>query len=105
MEGFLWWVGLGVLVYASTNLDNLVVLLAFFSDRSLRARHVVAGEYLANLLLIAVSAGCSVAARAFPAHWIGLLGLVPVVMGVKRLVRPASERPKRWRIPHGRVLA
>jgi cadmium resistance protein CadD (predicted permease) len=37
--------GLAIVLFASTNVDDLFVLLGFFSDPKLRARDIVVGQY------------------------------------------------------------
>ena len=70
-------VGLGIILFASTNVDDLLVLIAFFALPRCRARDVVIGQYLGIGALIVVSvvlslislvlsppmSGCSVCCR------------------------------------------
>jgi cadmium resistance protein CadD (predicted permease) len=49
MRGLWSTTGLAVLLFASTNVDDIFVLIAFFSDRAFRAREVVAGQLLGSL--------------------------------------------------------
>jgi cadmium resistance protein CadD (predicted permease) len=77
---------LAVGLYATTNVDNLVVLAAFYSDRTFRASQVTAGEFLGLGVIVAVSAGIAAAAAAVPHRYIGLLGVVPLTLGVVKLV-------------------
>lgn len=41
-------IGLGVVLFASTNIDDIFVLLGFFADRRFKAREVVAGHTSAS---------------------------------------------------------
>jgi cadmium resistance protein CadD (predicted permease) len=86
---------LGVVAFAATNVDDLFVLTAFFADPSARARHVVLGQYLGIAALTLASMACALAALAIPATWVGLLGLLPVAIGVKKLyeVRRRGAEP------------
>lgn len=77
--------GLAVIVFASTNIDDIVVLLLFFTDRSLRPRDVIVGQYLGVGALVAVSIIGATIAMLIPEDWIGLLGIVPIVIGVGKL--------------------
>jgi cadmium resistance protein CadD (predicted permease) len=74
-----------VVAFASTNVDDIFVLLGFFADPAFRARHVVTGQYLGISALVAVSLVCSLIALVIPAAYIGLLGLLPMGIGVKKL--------------------
>lgn len=82
------------MAFASTNIDDIFVLLAFFSDRSLKPQQVVVGQYLGIAALTETAVLCSMAALVIPPAYIGLLGLLPVGIGIGRLLRRrrGSER-------------
>jgi len=75
----------GAVVFALTDIDDLVLLIAFFADPRLRARTVVAGQYLGIAALTAVSALAAWAALAIPPGWTALLGAVPLALGLHQL--------------------
>lgn len=52
----------------------------------LRPIHIVAGQYLGFSLLVLASLGGMVGAMLFPPSWLGLLGLLPVSLGVSSLI-------------------
>ena len=83
--------GLAVLLFASTNVDDIFVLVAFFSDRAFRGREVVAGQVLGMGALIAASVFLSTVARLVPPRYVGLLGVIPIVLGVFKLVQRAGS--------------
>jgi cadmium resistance protein CadD (predicted permease) len=76
---------LGVSAFVATNLDDSLLLLLFFSDRRYRARHVFAGQALGVGLLILISLASALLALALPARLIGLLGMLPIAIGLKQL--------------------
>lgn len=76
---------LGVVVFASTNLDDIFLLAAFFADPHLRPRAVVLGQLLGIGALVLLSAGAGLAALAVPAWAVALLGLAPLGLGLARL--------------------
>jgi cadmium resistance protein CadD (predicted permease) len=84
-------IGLAVVVFASSNIDNLFVLLGFFADPRFGARQVALGQYLGVAALLAVSTIASLAALLVPSPYIGLLGLVPLGIGVKKLVDDSNR--------------
>ena len=86
---------LGVVAFAATNVDDLFVLTAFFAEPSARARLVVLGQYLGIAVLTMASMACALAVLAIPTAWVGLLGLLPVAIGVKKLyeARRRGEAP------------
>jgi cadmium resistance protein CadD (predicted permease) len=78
-------VGLGVTVFVSTNLDDIVLLSIFFADRHIRPRAIVAGQFAGIGVLVAVSGLAAFASLAVPEGWTALLGAVPLVLGVAKL--------------------
>lgn len=78
-------VGLGVVVFASTNIDDIFILMVFFANPAFRASHVVAGQYLGIAALTGVSMVGAMVALVIPDTYIGLLGLIPIVLGVRQL--------------------
>jgi cadmium resistance protein CadD (predicted permease) len=77
--------GLAAVLFAWTNVDDLLVLLGFFSDPRVRVRHVVAGQYLGIGVLYGVSVLASLLSIVIPRAYIGLLGLAPIFIGVNKL--------------------
>lgn len=78
-------VGVGVALYLATNLDDLFLLIALFSDRALKPVHVVAGHYAGMAILYGAGVAASLAALVLPASVIGLLGIVPMALGAWKL--------------------
>src|SRR6185436_3918512 len=81
----------GVIVFAATNVDDILVLLAFFSDSSFCVREVVLGQYLGIAALTAFSIALSLTALVVPRAYVGLLGLAPLGIGAWQLFHRASE--------------
>lgn len=78
-------VGVGIAVFAATNIDDVLLLSAFFADRTLRPRAVVVGQFAGIGVLTGVSAVAALFALAIPDRWIALLGLAPLALGMRRL--------------------
>ena len=78
-------VAVGVALFASTNIDDIFLLSAFFADRHLSSRSVVLGQFVGIGALTAVSAAAALASLAIPEGWTAFLGLVPLVLGVHKL--------------------
>ncbi len=73
--------------FVSTNIDDLLLLVGFFSDRSFSRGLIFAGQILGMAIIVAISlAAASVAVGISPAH-VGLLGLAPIVIGIGKLLR------------------
>lgn len=74
---------IAVVAFIATNLDDALLLIGFFSHRSCKPVQVVIGQYLGIGLLVLVSAiGAAISLSIAPAY-VGLLGFLPVVIGVK----------------------
>ena len=85
MDSLLVLLGLAVVVFASTNLDDLFILLGFFADPKFRARDVVIGQYAGIGALYGVSVVAAAVSWTIPKAYVGLLGLVPIFIGAKKL--------------------
>jgi len=77
--------GIGIVVFASTNIDDMLLLAAFFADPRLRRRSIVAGQYLGIGALVLASASAALLALALPDGWVALLGVVPLLLGLSKL--------------------
>lgn len=73
--------------FMATNLDNLVLMIGLFGRYSDR-RHEVLFGYLAGMLIIAaVTFYVGKLAGSAPVQYLGLLGVVPVLIGLTEIVR------------------
>jgi cadmium resistance protein CadD (predicted permease) len=82
---------IGVAAFAATNIDDIFVLMMFFSfsyssSMTFPIKQVVLGQYIGIGLLVAISALGSFISLAVPTYIIALLGIVPIIIGVKKLV-------------------
>jgi cadmium resistance transport/sequestration family protein len=78
--------GLAIVLFVSTNVDDLVVLVGFFAHPKFRPREVVAGQYTGTAILFLVSAAGAVLSFAIPKAYLGLLGIFPILIGIKKLL-------------------
>ncbi|WP_371422537.1 cadmium resistance transporter [Tardiphaga sp.] len=78
-------IALALPLFAVTNIDDIFVLLGFFSDPRFRARQIVVGQYLGMLTLIGVSLVAALVSLVLPPQYVGLLGLAPLAIGLKKL--------------------
>jgi len=84
----------GIMLYATTNIDDVFLTMAFFADPRLDRRAVVAGKFLGIGGIVAVSIAAAACAMAVPPEWVALLGLAPLGLGLHRLWSA-------WRAPPG----
>jgi cadmium resistance protein CadD (predicted permease) len=83
---------LAITLFASTNVDDLVVLVGFFADPKFRPRDVVAGQYAGLAFLFGVSAAGALLSLVIPNAYLGLLGILPILIGIRKLVALRHER-------------
>ena len=69
---------IGVSAFAATNIDDIFVLMMFFSSLSFPVRQVVLGQYVGIGLLIAIGVLGSLISLVVPTYVIGLMGIVPI---------------------------
>ena len=83
----------GITSFVATNVDDILVLMLFFTQVSstFRPKHIVMGQYLGLLLLVAASLPGFFGGLLVPKMWIGLLGLLPIAIGISYLVNPSEE--------------
>jgi cadmium resistance protein CadD (predicted permease) len=90
-------VTIGVAAFIATNIDDIFILMMFFSSLSFPVRHIVLGQYIGIGLLIAISALGSLIALVVPTYVIGLMGIAPIAVGIKNLIeiRKKDKSPSR----------
>lgn len=82
-------------VYISTSIDYLIVLIILFAQLSQNKQklHIYAGQYLGTGLLVGVSLVAAYVVNFVPEAWmVGLLGLIPIYLGIRfAIVREGEE--------------
>lgn len=84
----------GITAFTATNIDDIVILMLFFAqvNASFRPRHIVIGQYLGFFALIAASLPGFFGGLLVPKEWIGLLGLLPIVVGISQLLSSEPDK-------------
>ena len=74
--------------FSATNVDDILLLVLLFSrlDRQLRPFHVVSGQFLGITALVLISLAGFLGRSALPQTWLGLLGLLPISIGLTQLI-------------------
>jgi cadmium resistance protein CadD (predicted permease) len=89
-------VALAAVTFAATNTDGLLVLTMLFVSSHLTALprpwQIWTGQYLGLGVLVAVSVVAARWLTGVPNRYVGLLGLVPLALGVRGLVTTARAR-------------
>ncbi len=83
----------GFTSFVATNIDDIVILTIFFTqvNNTFRRRHIVIGQYLGFTALIIASSPGFFGGLIIPKAWIGILGLVPIAIGVSQLISREKE--------------
>ncbi|MUG98343.1 transporter [Scytonema sp. UIC 10036] len=84
------WAGFteGIIAFVATNIDDILILILFFSqvDANFRKRHIIIGQYLGFSAIIIASLPGFFGGLVVPPEVIGLLGLLPIAIGIKKLL-------------------
>ncbi|WP_225853698.1 cadmium resistance transporter [Micromonospora sp. AMSO31t] len=82
-------------VFAATNVDDIVVLTVFFVAARATGRprpwQIVAGQYAGIGALVGVAVVVAAGLLVVPDPWTGLLGLLPIALGVRALLARRSD--------------
>ena len=85
-------------LYIATALDLLVILLMFFARAKTRKeyRDIYIGQYVGSVALIVISLFFAFVLNYVPEKWIlGLLGLIPIYLGIKVAIYGDSDGEER----------
>ena len=86
MNRYLGVLSASIATFAATNIDDAFLLTLFFARR-IPTRRIVAGQYVGFSAIIGISligVGC---ALAIPPRWIHFLGVLPLALGIRRLLQ------------------
>ncbi|MBE1606443.1 cadmium resistance transporter [Actinopolymorpha pittospori] len=96
MDQLLATIGAGVGVFTGTNVDDLIVLTVLFLSSRASSKpkqwQIWAGQYSGIAVLIAASALAAAGLTIVPDQWVGLLGLVPIGLGLRALAKTIRAR-------------
>jgi cadmium resistance transport/sequestration family protein len=84
----------GVTAFVATNIDDIVILMLLFTqtNASFHRKHIVAGQYLGFSALLLASLPGFFGGLVVPKAWLGLLGVVPIAIGISHLINPDQEQ-------------
>lgn len=83
----------GLTAFSATNLDDIFILMLFFTqvNHQFRRQHIVTGQYLGFAALVLASLTGFFGHFLVPQAIIGLLGLMPIMIGLSRLINPSED--------------
>lgn len=78
--------GVGITAFIASNIDDTFILILLFATPGLLARHVMIGQFGGITILVIISSLAALLALAVPPFILGFMGIVPIVIGIKRLL-------------------
>jgi cadmium resistance protein CadD (predicted permease) len=86
-------VGPAIVVFAATNIDDLVVITVLLGSKQVDRRRLLIGQYLGIFALVAISAIAAIGLVIVPDRWVGLFGIIPLALGIRGLLQHGSHGP------------
>ncbi|NDJ23393.1 transporter [Nostoc sp. B(2019)] len=91
-----WLIGnliIGISAAIATTFDDNLYLTAFFGkvNHTFRPRHIIIGEFLGFTALVFASIPGFFGGLVIPHTWIGLLGFLPIAIGINHLLNRENE--------------
>jgi cadmium resistance protein CadD (predicted permease) len=84
-------IGLAVVTFVITNIDDLLILSVYFAAPTYRGRNIVVGQFFGIITIILISLSGVVLGNFLSDRWISLLGILPIIVGVKDLLSDEGE--------------
>lgn len=80
--------------FASTNIDDIFILMLFFSQvgKQLKKSQIIIGQYLGITILLFISIMGSIGLNLIPQKYTGLLGIIPILLGIKEWVKYRKDK-------------
>lgn len=84
----------GISSFAATNIDDLVLISLYFAQATTpqKRRAIIVGQYLGITSLVGLSLIGALSALIIPEKYIGLLGILPIFLGVKHFLTSPSDQ-------------
>ena len=87
----------GMTAFAATNLDDLFLLMLYFSranNNPQREGSIILGQYIGFSVGVFISVLGYLGSLLIPRHYVGLLGILPILLGIRELLslRRADEK-------------
>ena len=80
------------IAFASTNIDDIFILMLFFANKQYKRSQVVLGQYLGIIALITISFIGSLVGLLFDQKYIGLLGFLPIYFGIRGIIHHFKKK-------------
>jgi cadmium resistance transport/sequestration family protein len=98
MMDFLPTIFAAIAAFAASNIDDIFLLMLYFSqsNQGYTKRHIILGQYLGIGILVLLSLLGYFGAMLIPKEWIGLLGILPIILGIRQVLSKKEEEEIEW---------
>lgn len=80
-----------LLAFAAATVDDLILVTALFTSSRATGRprpgSIVAGQYIGFVVILGAALVAAGGLRAVPDRWVGLVGFIPIALGIRGLWR------------------
>lgn len=82
-----------VIAYVSTNIDDVFVIMILLAQAQKRGKgRIIAGHFLGVGIVTAISMLGALGLQNLPLKYVGILGLVPITLGIRAWVQHKKKR-------------
>ena len=81
-----------ILAFASTNVDDIFILMLFFALKKYTTPQILAGQYIGIFTLVAISAIGAFIGSFIDPRYIGLLGVFPIYLAIKQIIEAIKAK-------------
>jgi cadmium resistance transport/sequestration family protein len=75
-----------IIAFISTNIDDIFLLILFYASRKMKGADILMGQTLGIAALVCLSLAGSLLGLIVNPAYIGLLGLVPIYLGIRNAI-------------------
>lgn len=76
-----------IAIFVSTNLDDIFILVLFFSEGKFKIKDILTGQLLGIGILVVLSILAALIGLIVPTYYLGFLGLFPIYLGISGLIK------------------
>jgi len=75
-----------ILAFASTNVDDIFLLMLFFGLKKYKPSTIILGQYLGIAALVVISLALAFVGSFISPRYVGFLGLFPIYLAIKQVI-------------------
>lgn len=81
-----------ILAFASTNVDDVFVLMLFYGLKKYKPSNIIFGQYVGIAALVLLSLLLALIGSLIDQRYVGLLGLFPIYLAIKQIIETIKEK-------------